>query len=274
MSPLPSAPVTSPDAWPVRRRRARAFRTAAPALVLAAVVLLTSGCDLRLETPPPPQLVPDAVETARQRTVADSVALGVLADHASVDSEEAVSALLVDVATAADLHVTALGGVYVPAPTDPEVAATPSPTLSPGPASAEGADPGDVLALLRETAASARADAAAVPDGQLARVLASVSAARTALADALARAGVPDVPGALPETPTAPPPDDEDPTGGSGLTGRAVPTVPETLPPGMGTGTTGLVVQSEDGLAVAWEVLGARVPELRDTAAARAAAQR
>ncbi|WP_155859537.1 DUF4439 domain-containing protein [Cellulomonas sp. KRMCY2] len=244
-------------------------------VLLALVVAATAtGCGLRLQTPPPAPLVPDEVEVVRQRATADAVALEVLATSAAGHTTDAtVAALLGTVTDVCEQHLVALGGIYEPTPeataatapataapdgtvpedapdgTVPEDAVTddtvpgaaPTPDPSPSPAQADAVDPAAVVALLVETAASAQADAAAVPDGPLARLLASVATARMLVADALrVAAGLPL--------------DGLDPA----LTAPFE--VPDTVP---GVPATALVtlVQSEDAIGMAWEIAAARTAD-------------
>ena len=232
-------------------------------VLLALVVAVTAtGCGLRLQTPPPAPLVPDEVEVVRQRATADAVTLDVLATSAAGDTTDAtVAALLGRVTEVGEQHLAALGGIYeampeaaagtapgvaapdVPAPDEtvpddsaPDAAPTPGPSLSPVQEAA--VDPSAVVALLVETAASAQADATTVPDGPLARLLASVATARVLMADALrSAAGLPL--------------DGPDPA----LTAPFE--VPDAIP---GLSATALVtlVQSEDAVGMAWEVAAAR----------------
>lgn len=259
----------------------RPRRTARPArALLLAVLVLLSGCGLRIETEPPPPLVPDAAEEARARTVADALTLATTARLAAEGRTAAsdgtggtedgggpdeVAVLLLDVAAAADAHVAALGGVYDPG-TDEEGA-------EPG-SEEEGrdddagterspttADVDDVVTLLRDTAITARADALTVEDGGLARLLASVAVHRSVAARALggAEAGA-----------TAPAESDEaaddtadvDDTAGAPVTSADR----ESLV---------ALVRAEDAAGQAWEVVAARrSDEARETAAAHAAAHR
>src|SRR5665811_2474838 len=79
-------------------------------------------------------------------------------------------------------QAAAVGGLYEPFPgVTPEPSATPTatPTAPPPP------DAAQVLDLLTEAAAAARADAGTVPDGRMARLLASMATSRLLLADAL-----------------------------------------------------------------------------------------
>lgn len=112
-----------------------------------------------------------------------------------------------------------------------------------------------VVDLLVETATRAQDDAAVVPDGPLARLLASVATARVLLADALGTAA-----GAVPD--------------GLDPAVTAPFEVPQTSP---GVTPTALVtlVQSEDATGMAWEVVAARSSDgARADAEVRAAQHR
>lgn len=257
----PRAARTARVTTPGTAHRAPVRRAVGMLAALALASGLLTGCGVRLETPPPQPLVPSAAEVVRQRTTADAVALGVLAEQATPGSPEALTALLVRTGEVCQAHLAALGGLYEPfpgaaSPTAP--AQTPSaspsaddavPPAGPSP-TAPAVTPTDVVALLTETAASARADAATVSDPRMARLLASVSTSRLLLAEAVgAAAGTP---------PTAAPPFE----------------VPAELP-GIAAGDLVMLVQSEDATGLAWEVVAARsADDARATAAERASVHR
>lgn len=232
-------PRRRPHGVPSRGRRVRV-------LVAAAVALLLAGCGLRLETPEPDPLVPDAQEVLRADSAADAADLRAWATEAAIGAPLEVAAVLERVAEASEAHHEAFGGTYVPFPD-----ATPTPTPTPTPAGPPPATPADVLAGLVEGAAEARADAEAVPDGSIARLLASVSVARALLADALATAL------------------------GTVAGPTVVFVVPESVPEGVTTQEVAVLVQSEDATGLAWEVTAARSLDAeRDLAAARATTHR
>lgn len=225
--------------------RARAHRRGRAAALVAVVALGLSACGLRLETPPPAAPAPDAVETVRQRATADALALAVLAEHATDPGLPSAAR----VAEVAALHAEALGGPYTWEPP----AADDAPASPEAPADeAEDVTPARLAQALEETAASARADAATVPDPGMARLLGSISASRLLAADAVRREG------------------------GESATEPAEPfTPPEELPDGVAGSVVTALVQSEDALGLAWEVVAARTAaEARAPAAARATAHR
>lgn len=243
-------PATAPR--PARPRRARDRRHGL-ALVLSGVLLLgpaLAGCDVRWETPPPSPLVPDATEQARQRAAEQAAELSELAGAAVTGAPEAEAAVLTRVVEVAAEHLVALGGVHDPGPSasaGPSATPTPSGTATVPPAVTTA----DVLALLGESAASAREDASAVPDGPLGRLLASVATARLLLGDALSAAAALPVDAAEPLE------------------------VPAEVPTGVTDRDLVLLTASEDAAGFAWEVAAARSQgDARTTAAARAAQHR
>lgn len=271
----------------------RARRGVVAAVLGVLVTVPLAGCDLRWETPPPTAPVADEVESVRQRTTADAVSIGVVAGRtATVAVDPAVAAVATEVARAADVHLDALGGIYVPFPSattpdaspDPaasptdtasaptDTASPPTDTASPPTASptAPAVDPvqaaTELVALLTETAASARADAGAVTDGRLARLLAAVSANRLLLAESLAAAA------GLPAPTGTPGPEDGAADAGTTPGSSAV---PDSVPAGVREADVATVVQSEDAVGLAYEVVAARsADDARTRAAARATEHR
>lgn len=221
-------------------RRRRLGATAA--LVVGA--LLLAGCGLRVESPPPPLLVPDLAEVVRQHTAEDAAALVEMATRAAVGAAEPVATVLAQVAAASAEHLDALGGLYEPFP-DPTPGATPMPTAT------AAVDAATTLVRLSESAVQARSDADRVPDGELARLVASVAANRLLLGDRLA--------GALGQQPSVP----------------ADVAAPPALPAGLAVQDVVVLVQSEDAAGMVWEVAAARSTDgLRDSAAARGVTHR
>ncbi len=236
--------------------RSRALRTAAAATCLVA---LLGACDLRLQTPAPTAPSPGATETARQRAASEAVALADLARLAAEGTSPAgagtgVVEALDEVVTTSGRQAAALGGVYVPWSTSPSaVPSTAGPSAGPAPAPT----PTEVVTALRAAAEQDTRDAETVADGPLARLLASVAAGRTVLADALdARlTGTPlSLPVALPapEPSTAPP-----------AAPAAAPAAPSGAGsrgavPGVQDSSLTALLEAQDALGAGWEVLAAR----------------
>jgi len=191
-----------------RPRRTVVRNTASRVIFVVLACASLAACGVRLETPPPAEPSPDAVEQVRGRTVDDALRLE--ADAATLlaaGADEAVTAVLTDVAAFSAEHAEQLGGEYesgLPTPT-PTATATPS---TPPPPTVES-----VLADLAASETTAAEDADDVPDGDLARLVASVATARSELAARLSAASALPVPqepadDATPEpapTPTAGP---------------------------------------------------------------------
>lgn len=206
MSTPDDAPATARDvAGITSRTRRTAPRTLAAAALAAAVALAVAGCGLRLETPPPVEPTPDAVEQVRARTVDDALELTDAATSAAAtadgSSDGALATLLEQVATLSTEHVTALGGEYE---SGIEPTATPAPTSAGAPVEAT---PDEVLALLGTASATSLADADAVDDGPLGRLVGSIGVSRADLADRLASRLRTDSP-AAPAAPDQDVPDD------------------------------------------------------------------
>lgn len=236
-----------PNSRPCTRRRTRPRGTGLTAGVLLSTLLtlaLLTGCDLRLESPAPPELVPDATEIARQGAAEDAAALAVLA-RAAAAADTALAGQLEAVAAVSAEHLEALGGLYVAHPEaipDADGTATASPAPPPVPVAA------DVVAQLTTTSASARADADALADAPLARLLASIAVGRALHASVLASAiGAPVPPASF--------------------------TVPAAVPAGLGSAEVTALVQAEDALGLVWEVVAARSDDPARAAAATRAAE-
>lgn len=279
------------------------LRAAAALLAVLLAVVLT-GCGLRWETPPPPEPTPDAAEQARQRAAADSVSLSVVAERATPGVEPDVADQLAFVAEISATHLEALGGLAParPTPSTPASPTAPAPSATPTAAT----EPEDVLIRLLEAYETARADAISVPDGPLARLLASIATSRLLAARDLARVTDLDVPRlprvdlgdpatltGHPDAPEAP----EAPDGGM-VSDGATPEGEDTLgddtagdgPTGAGTtpapGTTGsagiadaeaarAMVLAHDQAGYAFEVIAARLSDdWRDRARSRARVHR
>jgi len=172
----------TPPSTPGRptHRRTGALRLA---VALVTGVLALGGCGVRLETPPPAEPSPDAIEQVRGRTVDDALELATAATALSAAAgDENVRAVLDDVAAFSSRHAEELGGVYDSGLPDATPSATPTATPS------AVTDVTTLLTDLVDDASQAARDADAVPDPALARLVASIGVARDALADRLAAA--------------------------------------------------------------------------------------
>lgn len=159
-------------------------RRALGAALLAALTL--TGCGVRLETPPPEVPTAGAVEQARQDAALVAAQLHDVAGAAAAAADAELGAVLTAVQAASGEHHEALGGVWEPwAGAGPEATAYPEDPTTPAPAPT--ATPQEVLGLLEQGAADARADALD-HDGGLGQLLAAVAISRTWLAVDLARA--------------------------------------------------------------------------------------
>lgn len=249
-------------------------------LALLATAVLVAGCGLRLETEPPPPLIPDAAEEARQRTVTDAVELADtarLAARALGDAEggtteppadgastDVVVTVLEQVAQAADAHVEALGGVYDPGTEPPADEEEGAPGAEATEAPPVTAGPDDVVGLLRAAAVTARADALTVQDGTLARLLGSVAIHRHVLAERLGGPAPADEPAGTEGTAGTAGTEDGGPVDRWATTAASV-----------DRATLVHLVRAEDATGQAWEVVAARsADEDRAEAAARAADHR
>jgi predicted small lipoprotein YifL len=239
------------------RDHARPGSAVVRALAVAVTVLTLAACGLRVETPPPVEPSPDAVEQVRARTVADSLALSAAATAAALlpdGAVEPVAPVLADVTGFSDQHADQLGGVYVsglPAPTD-----SPTPTSEPTVASVA-----EVLEQLASATRTALTDADAVTDGPLARLVASVATSRGELATRLAQATGVEVPSLVPEaaTPT------DDPT----------PSPSSTANDALSATEVGVLALVHDEAGYGFEVIAAKLSaEQRATAESAAATHR
>lgn len=267
MSPTFSRPAPRPQHAVPARHRLRT-RTVAALLALGTGVLL-SGCGVRWETPDPGAATPDAAEVVRRDAVDDALALATAAAAATAGAPEPVAAVLALVDGTAGEQVDALGGVHDSIPPD-AAPSSPTPTATPTAAAATTAD---VLALLGATASAARTGAIAAEDPGLARLLASVAAARAQLTDRLATALGTDAP-AVDSAPAAEVPQDP----AASPTDAAVePTPATTTPPDddtateLGRSTLLALVAAQDQAGYGFEVAAARLPD-DDRALAQAAA--
>ena len=224
---------------------------------VVCLTVLLAGCGVRLETPDPAPLLPDAVEVVRQDAAEYAMAIAEVAARvaALAQTSDEVGAVLDLVADACESHLAALGGVYEAFPTATATATATASTSTPSDDAAasvaEGGSLERVVALLRVGGDRAFAAADRVPDGPMARLLASVGTSRLLLADALATAA------------------------GDAVEPAAAPVVPERVPDGVTVADLLVLIQSEDAAGLAWEVAAARSAEPdRGSAAVRATAHR
>ncbi|WP_166846757.1 DUF4439 domain-containing protein [Isoptericola sp. BMS4] len=172
----------SPHPRPEAVHRYGRRRAALAAALLAALV--TTGCGVRLESPPVAEPVPDSLEVVRRTAVSDALLVAERAEGALEQvprGRERLVAELTRIVVDSESQAAELGGEYDsglatddPADT-PEASAAEDPTTVP-----------DVVASLDDAAARSRTAAGTTTDGPLARLLASVGAAQTVSATRLA----------------------------------------------------------------------------------------
>lgn len=219
---------------------------------LVAVVLAVAGCGVRLETPPPTEPAPDALEVARRAAVTDALAVSDLALSALADlpEDDPVRTRLDAIVDASAVHVERLGGVYDPGLED--LAAGPGPSADPTDDGAP-ADVQDVVDRLVQSYSRTRGTLENTPDGGLARLTASIAVSHLLSAESLARAADLD------------PPEVE---------GSEEP-VPDAVPEGVAVSVLLPVLRGEDAAGYTYEVLASRLAdEERAAALARAAVHR
>ncbi|MBF0686647.1 MAG: DUF4439 domain-containing protein [Cellulomonas sp.] len=253
-----------------RPARSSARRSRVLTAVVACAVVL-AGCGVRLETPPPTEPSPDAIEQVRGRTVADALDLADGATAAAAGPvDDQVRVVLDDVAAFSTRHAEELGGVYDSRLPDP------SPSASPSPTPPVVTDVTALLAALVDDAARAASDADAVPDRELARLVASVAVARDSLADRLAAvSGVPRPAPATSADGDASPQDatsTSDPGAPSATTAPGEATSPDTEPVAGAQGAAALAL-AHDEAAWAFTVLAARSSDAARTSMLEAAAR-
>ncbi|ACZ30238.1 hypothetical protein Xcel_1207 [Xylanimonas cellulosilytica DSM 15894] len=244
---------------PTRPPRRRARTGLVSSIVMVLLVGVLSGCGVRLETPPPTEPVPDALEQVRRTAVADALGVAELATTAQrADGlAEPVIAELARVAADAHAHADALGGEYDSGLglVDPDLDLPPSPSAVPA------ADPADVVSALSDAAGRSRTAASTTSSGDLARLIASVGAAQSVSAARLATlADVPAPPAVVPQMPV-PGAASEEPAPTASPTDVATTSpggeVP-VLPSGLTASDFRALVLAEDGARYALEVRAAR----------------
>lgn len=266
----------------------RPRRRSLPTVIISTVLVLATvaGCGIRLESPAPAALVPDADEISRQAAVADVLLVGSEARLTlpSVDPASPVATFLEEIDTTATAHAVALGGEYVsgvagegadPAGTtshdasdgqtalppgsvtddegtiDPSVAASPTDAATASPSAAPAPSVPRLVTVLTQSADRARASLGTPGDPALARLYASVAASHLDQARSLAALAGVDAP--APESFTT--------------------TLPAALPKNLSAAELVTVVRSEDAAGYAYEVMAARLADADRTAARERAAE-
>ena len=264
--------------------RARRRRAAAGAVVAVLVTGLLTGCGLRLETPPPAEPVPDALEVVRRTAVSDSLLVAHQAQAvAETVRRERLRAELERVADDALAQADELGGEY-----DSGLEESAGSTSADASPSHEARTPQDVVLTLVDAAARSRAAAGTTADGPLARLLASIGASQTVSATRLARMTRSAGPAAL--EPQIPVPDRQDGAGSQGAddepspaaSGPSAPTSPSpasgevtVAPEGLTGANLSALIASEDAAGYALQVRAARADsEQRERLLARSTVHR
>lgn len=239
---------------PTARTRRRSRLTA---LALTCAIIL-SGCGVRLETPPPTEPVPDAVEVVRRTAVADALLVADQAD-AAAEADGVRADVVVElhrIAEATAEQAQQLGGEYDSGLGD-IVAERPGASPS---ATRPERTPQAVVTSLVDAATRTGAGADQVQLGPLGRLLASVSAAQTRYATDLARltgARAPELPPAQvpePTEPSAGPTEDGD----ASATPAAAAEGAAAVPTGLSAEDLSALVLAEDTAGYAYEVRAAQ----------------
>lgn len=238
------------------RARTRS-RSALTALALTCAIIL-SGCGVRLESPPPTEPVPDAVEVVRRTAVADAL---LVADQAGTAAAAEgvrpdVATELTAIAEATTAQAEQLGGEYDSGLGD---IVTERSGASPS-ASTPEQTPRAVVTSLRDAATRTRAAADQAQSGPLGRLLGSVSAAQARYARDLARLTGARGP-ALPSTQIPEPPaDGAEPSEGDEATAAPASDTegPAAVPTGLSAEELATLVLAEDTAAYALEVRAAQ----------------
>jgi hypothetical protein len=238
------------------RARTRS-RSALTALALTCAIIL-SGCGVRLESPPPTEPVPDAVEVVRRTAVADALLVADQAGAAAATEGVTpdVATELTAIAEATTLQAEQLGGEYDSGLGD---IVTERSGASPS-ASTPEQTPRAVVTSLRDAATRTRAAADQAQSGPLGRLLGSVSAAQARYARDLARLTGARGP-ALPSTQIPEPLEDgAEPSEGEEATAAPAADAgePATAPTGLSAEELATLVLAEDTAAYALEVRAAQ----------------
>jgi len=236
---------------PATRAHAYSLARRFGAVGLTALMTLgATGCEVRLETPPPTEPTPDAVEQVRRSAVADTIQIAELSNQLAASEVSAeVRAELERIAADSGAQVAALGGIYVSGLeelTGDDEALPDEPVAITEPASVPS-----LVSALNDAAARNFEAADADENGEMARLLAVIGVNQGLAAWRLAQATGPE-----PEDPLI----------------RFFGTDDEVaLAEALEAGTTGItvadfqaIVKSEDAARYAFEVTAARnADELR-----------
>lgn len=172
----------SPHPRPEAVHRYGRRRAALAAALLVALV--TTGCGVRLESPPVAEPVPDSLEVVRRTAVSDALLVAERAEGALEQvprGRERLVAELTRIVVDSESQAAELGGEYDSGLATDDPAGTPEASAAEDPTTVP-----DVVASLADAAARSRTAAGTTTDGPLARLLASVGAAQTVSATRLA----------------------------------------------------------------------------------------
>lgn len=231
----------------------RPRQTGLIALVVALLVLVLSGCGLRLETPPPTEPVPDALEVARRAAAADVIAILDVAAQAleSLPEGDPSIGILDEIMTASTVHLHELGGEYDSGLDEDDGSPSASPSA---PVGSEKASLDDVVDRLAQAYSRTRGALESIPKPGLARLMASVATFQLTSARSLAASSELELP-----TVVVP----------------GTPRMPEDPPSGISASDLTPLILSEDAAGYAYEVLAARLLDApRVAAQARASVHR
>lgn len=229
-------------------------------VVLLALVL--SGCGARLETPPPTEPTPDALEVARRAAASDVLAILEVAAQAEdqLDDDDPSAPIIAEILAGGTEHLEQLGGEYDSGldPTDDSITqTTPSDQSSTAVAAPDGESAAPLEELVDRLAQAylrTRGALESAPDPGLARLMASIATAQLTSAQALATSAELE----LPE-----------------ITLPGTPNMPSEAPIGISSSDLAPLVLAEDGAGYAFEVLAAHLSEAQRVAAlARASVHR
>jgi hypothetical protein len=183
----PTLPASRLGSYPPARRtfsRRRFGRCAAFSLA-SLLALSLSGCDVRLETPPPLEPVPDAIEQVRRTAADDAEQIAQLSAVAALaEVPDAVREELMRINSDARAHLASVGGIYV--------SGLPSPVGLSDYASEEidslpqHATVPEVIEALNQAAARNLASAVNDSNGEKARLFASLALSQGLAAERLA----------------------------------------------------------------------------------------